>query len=348
MERQFWGKTKNNEDVELFTLINSNGCKAQITNFGATLVSLFVKDRNGELVDVVLGYDDLAGYEKKRPFHGATIGRHANRIEDAKFTINGKEYLLATNDGKNHLHGGSVGFDKKVWAAVPQVKDGNESLKLKYISPDGEENYPGNLEVEVTYTLTNNDELVIDYKAVSDKDTVINLTNHAYFNLGGHDSGDVLDHELMIDADFFTPASKDSIPTGEVRFVDGTPMDFRNKTKIGARIDNDFDQLNYAGGYDHNWVLKVSGEEPVKVAEAFCEKTGVSMETYTTKPGIQLYTGNYLEASDIGKNGKGYMKRGGLCLETQYFPNSTKHSHFPSPIFKAGQLYKHTTIYKFV
>ena len=346
--KKFYGKTTEGIGVDLFTLSNSKGMVAEIINYGGIIVSLYVPDSAGRLDDIVLGYDKLEDYMKKGPYFGALIGRHANRIENANFQINGIEYKVAKNDGENHLHGGLVGFDKVLWQAEIIVKDENECLMLSYTSKDGEENYPGNLDVKVVYTLTEDNALVLDYSAFTDKDTVVNLTNHSYFNLSGHGSGDILKHEVMINADAFTVANKYSIPTGEIRAVKDTPMDFTKLTPIEDGISSEYEQIVFGGGYDHNWVLNVGGMSPEKAAEVYDAKSGRVMEVYTTKPGIQLYTANMLDGSEIGKEAMVYNKRGALCLETQYFPNALKHKHFPSPILMAGDQYKHTTIYKFL
>lgn len=345
--KKFYGKTLEGADVSIFTLSNSKGMTADIINLGGIVVSLFVPDKNGKLEDVVLGYDSIEGYLKPGPYFGALVGRHANRIENSKFEINGVEYSLYKNNGENHLHGGLKGFDKVLWQAEIIESAGNEELQLTYLSKDGEEGYPGNLAVKVIYALTEDNALEIKYYAVSDKETVINLTNHSYFNLSGHASGDVLEHKIMINADEFTVADKYLIPTGEIRSVKGTPMDLTKLTPISAGIKSDYDQIVFANGYDHNWVLKVSGKAPEKIAEVVDNKSGRSMEVFTNKPGVQLYTGNFLDGSEIGKGGVPYNKNSGLCLETQFFPNSLNHKHFPSPLFKAGQEYKYTTTYKF-
>lgn len=341
--KKLFGNTADGTPVDIFTLKNSKGMTAEITNYGGIIVSLRVPDKNGNFEDVVLGHDKLENYMRKGPYFGAVIGRHGNRIEGASFEINGVEYKLTKNEGENQLHGGITGFDKVLWEAEIV----NESLELSYLSKDGEEGYPGNLKVKVTYSVTEDNELRIDYYGVSDKDTVVNLTNHSYFNLAGHASGDILDHKVMINADKFTPADKESLPTGEIREVKGTPMDFTVLTTVGKNIDSDYDQIVFGGGYDHNWVLNVSGKAPEKAAEVVDEKSGRVMEVYTTKPGVQFYTANFLDGTEVGKGGAVYNKRNGLCLETQYFPNSMKHKNFPSPILRAGEKYKHTTIYKF-
>lgn len=347
IQKNHYGKLQDGSPVDIFTLTNSNGMTVKIINYGGTIVSIEVPDKNGKTDDVTLGFDTLEEYCKFSNYFGALIGRHANRIENSKFELNGTVYQLAANDGKNHLHGGNKGFDKVVWQAeIVDLADGGQSLQLLYTSPDGEENYPGNLDVKVLYTLTEESELKIEYHAVSDKDTVVNLTNHAYFNLSGHASGDVLDHELKINADRFTVVNDECIPTGEICDVKDTPMDFTELTRIGNGINSTNEQIACGKGYDHNWILNVSGRTPEKAAEVFDPKTGRLMEVYTTKPGIQFYSGNFLKNTP-GKGGAVYDYRGGLCLETQYFPNAMEHKHFPSPILKAGDEYKHTTIYKF-
>lgn len=335
------------KDVKLFTLTNSNGLKAEITNYGGIIVRLFTPDKNGKLDDIVLGFDSLEDYLKGNPFFGALIGRHANRIENSEFTINGIVYKLAANEGNNHIHGGTKGFDKVVWDAEAVSNDNGDFLKLRYTSMDGEENYPGNLDVVVTYSLTDDNELVIDYEAVSDKDTVVNLTNHSYFNLSGHDSGSIYKHQLMINADKFTVVDENLIPTGEIRDVAGTPMDFTGLKSVESGIDSDYEQIVYGNGYDHNFVLNNKNGVKDLAAKVFDPKSGRVMEVYTTKPGVQFYSGNFLDGSVVGKKGTLYEKRSGFCLETQYFPNAMKHGHFPSPVLKAGGKYCHTTVYKF-
>ncbi|HHV98372.1 MAG TPA: galactose mutarotase [Clostridiaceae bacterium] len=345
---KLFGTTHEGKEVYIYELSNSKGMTAEIINYGGIVVSLNVPDRNGKIDDVVLGYDKLEDYENKNnPYFGAIIGRHANRIEDSVFEINGKEYRLNANEGENHLHGGLKGFDKVVWNAEIIKNSDGECLQLSYTSPDGEENYPGNLDTKVTYTLTNDNALRIDYYAVSDKDTVVNLTNHSYFNLSGHGKGDITEHKVMINADKFTAINEECLPTGEIREVKGTPMDFTALTAIKPGLSSGYEQIIFGKGYDHNFVLNVSGKDIEKAAEVFDEKSGRLMEVYTTKPGIQFYTGNFLSDDCIGKGGTRYGMRSGLCLETQYFPNAMKHKHFPSPVLRAGQEYRHTTIYKF-
>lgn len=345
--RRVIGRTEDGNEVYMFTLKNSRGVTAEITNYGGIVVSLNVPDREGKFDDIILGHNTFEGFQKQGNYFGALIGRHANRIEDAVFELNGIEYHLAKNDGANHLHGGLKGFDKVIWSAEIVKRDSEDCLQLAYHSPDGEENYPGNLDVKVIYALTEDNSLEIDYRAVSDRDTVVNLTNHAYFNLSGHAAGDILKHELMICADKFTVIDDEGIPTGEIRDVKGTPMDFTVLTPIGPGLESGDDQIRCGKGYDHNWVLNVSGNKPEKAAELYDPASGRLMEVFTTKPGIQFYSGNFLNGSEICKDGAVYGKRSGLCLETQYFPNGLKHKHFPSPILKAGREYHHTTIYKF-
>lgn len=336
------------KDIDIYTLTNSNGMKVKIANFGGIVISIFVPDKDGNYEDVVLGYDRLQDYYENKPFFGAIIGRHANRIEDSCFEISGVEYHVEKNEGENHLHGGTKGFHKVIWDAKIVKKDDNECLQLTYISKDGEENYPGNLTVTVTYSLTYDNALKIDYNAVSDKDTVINLTNHTYFNLSGHGAGDITNHHLKIYADKFTPINEECLPTGEISEVKGTPLDFTSRKPIGSGISSDDIQIKYGEGYDHNYILNVSEEKLKLAAEVYDPESGRFMEVHTTKPGIQFYSGNHLVDVGAGKGNIQYKRCGGLCLETQYFPNSLKHKHFPSPVFSAGQEYKHTTIYKFL
>jgi aldose 1-epimerase len=293
----------------------------------------------------VLGYDTLDGYLKRNPMFGTIVGRYANRIAKAKFTLNGVEYTLARNSGENHIHGGPRGFDKQVWRAKPVSRREGVALELSYLSKDGEEGYPGNLSATVTYTLTANHELKIDYLARTDKDTIINLTNHSYFNLAG--DGDVLQHEIMINADRFTPIGAGSIPTGELREVKGTPLDFTQSKAIGARIDSQDEQMILGRGYDHNYVLNHKPGELGLAAIVYEPKTGRVMEVHTMEPGVQLYTGNNLDGSITGKGGRVYGRRTGLCLETQHFPDSPNKPQFPSAILKRGEKYQTTTIFKF-
>ena len=337
----------NGKPVHLFIIKNSKGMVAEITNYGATLVSLKVADNKGEFDDVILGYDKLEDYLKYRNFFGATIGRVANRIKNSRFEINGMQYKLSKNEGENHLHGGIVGFDKIVWEEKLLTDATDESIEFSYLSKDGDEGYPGNLNVKVKYTITENNELKIEYYAISDKDTIVNLTNHSYFNLLGQGKGDILKHKIMINSDKFTINDKHSIPTGDIAEVNNTPMDFRELTYIGENISSSYEQIVFGSGYDHNFIINNSGKKFEKAAEIYEEKSGRVMEVYTTKPGVQFYSGNFLNGLEPGKGGTTYIKRSGLCLETQYVPNAINNKNFSSPILKAKQKYEHSTIYKF-
>jgi aldose 1-epimerase len=338
IKKQVFGKTEDGKNVDLYTLTNSTGLNAKIMTYGGIVTSLQVPDRNGNFADIVLGCDSLDEYIKGSPYFGALIGRFGNRIAKGKFTLDGVEYTLATNNGPNHLHGGIKGFDKVVWNAKQMQTDQGPALKLTYRSRDGEEGYPGNLSCTVIYTLTNNNELKISYEAKTDKATVINLTHHSYFNLGGHNSGDILGHTLIINADRFTPVDKDLIPTGEIKPVKGTPMDFTKPMAIGSRIKQ--------GGYDHNYVLNSSDGSLALAASVYEPKSGRVMEIFTTEPGIQFYTGNFLDGSVKGK-GAVYNKHNGFCLETQHFPDSPNKPNFPSVVLKPGEKYTQLTVYKF-
>jgi aldose 1-epimerase len=336
-----WGKTPDGDSVELYTLSNVKGAEARITNYGGIVVSLKVPDRSGTMSDVVAGFDNLEGYLKPPPYFGAIIGRYGNRIGGARFSLNGMEYTLAKNDGANHLHGGIRGFDKRVWRAKPVSP---QSLELTYLSKDGEEGYPGNLSVTVVYTLTDANELKIEYSASTDKDTVVNLTNHSYFNLAG--DGDILGHQLIINADRFTPVDRGLIPTGELKSVAGTPFDFRVAKAIGERIEQKDEQLSFGRGYDHNWVLNRTGTGLESAAKVTDPKSGRVLEIFTTEPGLQFYTGNFLDGSLQGK-GRVYTRRSAFCMETQHFPNSPNEPSFPSTILKPGGTYKTTTVFRF-
>ena len=343
--KEFYGKTPDGKTVDVFTLHNSNGMIVKIMNYGATITSVIVPDRNGKFDDIVLGYDKLDDYIANKLYFGAIIGRHANRIEDANFIINSTEYNVTKNEGNNHIHGGLIGFDKVVWEAEISTKGQNESLNLCYFSKDGEEGYPGNLKVKVTYTLTEDNAIKIDYFATTDKDSVVNLTNHSYFNLSGQGSGNILKHEVMINANKFTVNDKNSLPTGKIEGVFNTPMDLTKLIPIQNGINSNYEQIKIAHGYDHNWILNKDKE---KAAEAFDASSGRVLDVYTTEPGIQFYTGNYIYESKNCKYEANYSKYSGLCFETQYFPNSLKHKHFPSPILRAGDEYKNSTIFKFL
>jgi aldose 1-epimerase len=314
------------------TLTNNNGVEVTITNYGGAITSIKVPDRNGVFADIVLGYDTLEEYMGNPRYFGALIGRFANRIAAGRFSLNGVEYQLAQNNGANHLHGGVKGFDKRIW----KVSETPSGLHLEYFSPDGEENYPGNLTVAVDYSLNDQNELRIEYSAITDKDTIVNLTNHSYFNLGGHGHGTILDHELTLHAGSFTPVSEDLIPTGEIRSVVGTRMDFRVARVIGD------------GGYDHNFVLDDWNHGSIRSVARLSERnSGRVMEVFTTQPGIQFYSGNFLDGSLIGKGGVRYLKYAALCLETQHFPDSPNQPNFPSTVLRVGESYAQTTVYKF-
>ncbi|MGA1980608.1 MAG: aldose epimerase family protein [Sedimentisphaerales bacterium] len=347
IKKQAFGKTADGQNVDLYILTNTNGLKAKIMTYGGILTSLQVPDRNGNFADIVLGCDSLDEYIKGTPYFGAIVGRYANRIAKGKFTLDGVEYTLAVNSSPNHIHGGIKGFSMVVWNAEQMHTDEGPALKLTYRSYDGEEGYPGNLSCMVSYTLTNNNELKISYEAKTDKATVINLTHHSYFNLGGHNSGDVLGHELQIFADNFTPTDKDLIPTGEIKPVKGTPLDFTKPTAIGSRIKQ------VGAGYDHNYVLNSSPPSCflkkagglALAASAYEPKSGRVMEIFTTEPGVQFYTGNFL--NNKGKEGAFYGKHTGFCLETEHFPDSPNKPGFPSVVLKPGEKYTQLTVHKF-
>jgi aldose 1-epimerase len=347
ISRQSFGETQDGKSVELFTLRNKNRMEAKITNYGGIVVSLLVPDRNGTMGDVVLGYDTLGNYIADNPYFGALIGRFGNRISKGRFTLDGVDYRLAVNDGENHLHGGLKGFDKVVWDAAEAESREGPALHLKYVSPDGEEGYPGTLLVDVIYTLTDSNELKIEYSAVSDKPTVANLTHHSYFNLAGEGNGTILDHVLTMNADLFTPVGTGLIPTGELRSVEGTPLDFRKPTRIGERIDADDEQMKLGGGYDHNWILNKSTNALMQAARVEDRSTGRVMEVLTTEPALQFYSGNFLTGKNIGKKGHPYVYRSGFCLETQHYPDSPNRQEFPSTLLDAGKKYTSTTIYRF-
>jgi aldose 1-epimerase len=345
MQKQPWGKTPDGTDVALYTLSNGKGMEATITNYGGIVVSLIVPDRHGKPGDVVLGYDSLAQYVASNPYFGALIGRYGNRIGGGTFALHAKSYALATNDGRNHLHGGLKGFDKVVWTVDEKASEPGKTLVLTYVSKDGEEGYPGTLSVRVVYGLTADNELTIDYSATTDKSTVVNLTHHSYFNLAG--KGNILDHELSIAADQFTPVGAGLIPTGEIRSINGTPFDFRTPTPIGARIGATDEQMTLGGGYDHNWVLKRAGSALASAATVFEPSSGRVMEVLTTEPGLQFYSGNFLNGTNRGKGGLVYQFRTGFCLESQHFPDSPNRPEFPSTTLEPGQRYASRTVYKF-
>ena len=344
--KETFGKTADGQNVDLYTIRNARGFEAKITNYGGIVVSLRVPDRNGKFADVVLGFNDFDSYLKNDPYLGAIIGRYGNRIAKGRFTLNGAEYKLAVNNGENHLHGGIKGFDKVVWTGVARSTKGGPEIVLTYLSKDGEEGYPGNLKVTVVYRLTNND-LRIDYTATTDKDTVTNLTHHSYFNLAGEGNGDILNHLVTINANRFIPTDAGSIPTGELRSVAGTPFDFLKATAIGARINDDEEQLKLGRGYDHTFVINGNPGRLRLAATAYEQTSGRVMQVWTTEPGVQFYTGNFLDGTLTGKSGKIYPRRSGFCLETQHYPDSPNQPSFPTTTLKKGATYKSTTIYRF-
>ena len=343
-KREF-GRLEAGTPVDLYTITNDAGMQVSITNYGGIVVTLTAPDRHGNYADVVLGYDEFQRYLQASPYFGALIGRYGNRIGKGTFTLNGVTYTLAVNNGPNHLHGGLKGFDKVVWTAN-ELPDMN-SLELTYTSVDGEEGYPGTLSVKVVYTLTADNALKIEYTATTDQDTVLNLTNHTYFNLAGDGSGDILGHEMMLNADRFTAIDNGLIPTGILADVTGTPMDFRTPTAIGARINADDEQIRFGGGYDHNWVINAGVESPALAARVYEPQSGRVMEVRTTEPGVQFYSGNFLDGSITGKGGHVYHQRTGFCLETQHYPDSPNHPEFPSTVLKPGDIYHSTTVYSF-
>lgn len=341
--KQSFGLTKKKEEASLYIITNENGMKAAVSDFGAVLVSLFVPDREGNLLDVVWGYDSVAGYEDNGVYLGSTIGRNANRIGRSKFVLNGKEYKLEENDGKNNLHGGFNGYNARMWKSEYE-KEGN-AVTFSLDSPDSDQGFPGDAQIAVTYTLTKDNAISIAYEASANADTIFNMTNHSYFNLEGETSDSVLEQEAWIDADAFTQADAESIPTGEILSVEGTPMDFRSFRALGKDIDADYEPLRFGAGYDHNWVLN-NHKKMAVVAKMRSKKSGILMSVATDLPGMQLYTGNFL-AGEEGKNGKKYKRRSAACFETQYFPDAVHHENFESPIFPAGKVYRTTTTYQF-
>ena len=349
IRKQSFGKTSSGEPIDLYLLSNKKGMEVSLTNFGATIVSLRVPDAAGKSADVVLGFDTLEGYKTGKAYFGATVGRYANRIAGGKFPLDGKTYNLPKNNGENTLHGGTIGFDKRVWKAREIAEKGGAAVEMSYLSPDGEEGFPANLSVKVIFTLpADRNEMKIDYSATTDKDTVLNLSNHSYFNLAGEGNGDILDHVLTLHAKKFTPVDSALIPTGELREVAGTPMDFTNATAIGKRIGDNYEQLVLGRGYDHNWVLAASGGKGLTLAaEAYDTKSGRKLEVLTTEPGVQFYSGNFLDGSATGKGGKAYAQRAAFCLETQHFPDSPNHPDFPTTVLKPGAVFSSHTIFRF-
>jgi aldose 1-epimerase len=345
--KESFGIRSDGAKVELYTLTNAHSLEAKITNYGGILVSLMVPDRDGKLDDVVLGFDKLDGYLNEHPCFGATIGRYANRIAAGRFSLDGTTYRVTTNDNGNHLHGGLKGFDKVLWEATERESGNGPALDLKYVSLDGEEGYPGTLTVDVIYTLTNENELKIDYAATTDKATILNLTHHSYFNLRDAGATNILEHELRIDADRFLPIDRNSIPTGKFKDVQGTPFDFTKLTPIGARISQLDQQLSYGNGYNHNWVLRSPGRSCRLAATVYDSFSGRVMDVLTTEPGLQFFSGNLPDGKFGGKGGSAYLSRSGLCLEPQHYPDSPNHPDFPSTVLRPGELYEQTTIYRF-
>ncbi len=346
IKKEAFGNTLDGKPVELYTLTNPHGIEIRVMTYGGIIISVKTPDKAGQLADITLGFDSLAGYLDKSPYFGALVGRYGNRIGNAKFTLDGKEYTLAKNNGPNSLHGGLKGFDKVVWQAQPFERVGERGLILKYTSVDGEEGFPGTLHATVTYTLNDKNEFSLDYHATTDKATPINLTNHTYFNLRGEGSGSILNEEMMLNADHFTPVDATLITTGKIASVKGTPLDFTTPTVIGARINDKYEQLVFAGGYDHNFVINRKGPGLVLAARAFDPTSGRVLEVDTTEPGVQFYTGNFLV--DVhGRHGHIYNKRDAFCLETQHYPDSPNKPNFPSAILRPGQTYHSTTVWKF-
>lgn len=342
-----FGKAPSGQAVSLYTLTNKHGAQVKITNYGGIVTSIIVPDRRGHLGDVVLGFDNIEGYVKHSPYFGALVGRYANRIAKGHFTLDGKKYTLAVNNGVNSLHGGKVGFDKKVWTATPMHMKNGVGLGLHLVSPDMEEGYPGKMNVNVVYTWTDDDTLGIKYTATTTKDTVVNLTNHSYFNLNGAGNGTVLNQRVMINASRYTPIDKTSIPLGPLASVSGTPFDFRRPMSIGARIEANNLQLKNGAGYDHNFVLNHPPHTLGLAARVYSPESGRVLTVYTTEPGVQFYTANFLDGTFAGKGGKVYKKRSAFCLECQHFPDSPNHPAYPTTKLRPGQTYRQTTQYHF-
>jgi aldose 1-epimerase len=353
VEQTDFGVTPQGDSVDAYTLTNANGSSMRVTNYGGIILSLRVPDREGTLDDVVLGFDSLdaytrEGYRQANPYFGALIGRYGNRIDEGQFSIDGQTYTLEANDGANHLHGGDEGFDQVVWDAEPFERDDRVGVVLTHTSPDGHGGYPGALDVEVTYALTNDDALAIDYRATTTEPTHVNLTQHSYFNLDGAGDGDVLDHRLRIAANEFTPVDSTLIPTGQFRDVEGTPFDFTEFTPIGARIGADHRQIGIGGGYDHNFVLRRQDSDSLRVAaRAYEPDSGRLMTVRTTEPGVQFYSGNFLDGSFTGKSGAAYEQHAGFALETQHFPDSPNQADFPSTLLRPDETYTSRTVYDF-
>ena len=347
VRKESFGKTGDGRPVDLYTLTNSKGMQVRAMTYGGIIVSIRVPDKSGKIQDVVLGYDTVEGYLANPAYFGAIVGRYANRIANGTFTLDGVKYTLAKNDGQNSLHGGKVGFNKELWEGKQFESAKGVGVEFSLLSKDGEEGYPGNLKVKVRYTLTDDNQLMLDYEATTDKATPLNLSQHSYFNLAGEGSGDILQHHLMLNADRFTPVDKTLIPTGELRAVQGTPLDFTKPTAIGARIDEDYEQLVIGHGYDHNFVINRKDDSLTLAARVHEPTSGRVLEVYTTEPGVQFYSGNFLDGTITGKQGHVYKRRNGFCLETQHFPDSPNHPDFPSTILKPGTTFHSQTIFKF-
>ena len=347
IDKKPFGVTKDGIDINQYILKNANGMQITVINYGGIITSWKAKDRDGSYEDIVLGFDNLSDYESSSPYFGALIGRYGNRIKEGKFTLDGVDYTLEVNNGENHLHGGVKGFDKVIWEVDKEVKESSASLILRHISTDMEEGYPGNLDVKVIYTLTNDDELKVRYEAETDKKTIVNLTQHSYFNLSANLSRDILAHQITIDADSFLPVDKTLIPSGELRDVEGTPFDFRVPKRVGDDINEDYTQLTFGNGYDHCWVLNNQNEGVRFVASAYDTLSGRSLEIFSDQPGIQFYSGNFLDGTLKSKDGGNYEFRSGFCLETQHYPNSPNQESFPSVILNPGEKYNTETIFRF-
>lgn len=351
IEQKSFGKLPDGREVTLYTLTGSHGFTVEVMNYGATIVSVRTPDRTGKIADVALGFSNLRDYLEKSPFFGSVVGRFANRIAHARFALDGKEYVLAANNSPGDmpcsLHGGNVGFDKVLWHAEASERDGLPVVRLSYLSKDGEEGYPGNLRVVVVYSITKDNGLRLDYEATTDAPTIVNLSNHSYFNLKGEGVGDILDHELMFKATRFTPVDKGLIPTGEIAPVKGTPFDFTKPHRIGDRVEANDEQLKFGGGYDHNWVLDRKGPGLQLAATVYEPTTGRVMEILTTEPGLQFYSGNFLDGKIIGKSGRPYVHRSSVVLETQHYPDSINHPDFPSTILRPGETFRSSTVFQF-
>lgn len=343
IEIQPFGSTSSGEEASIYTIAYKDGSSFSAIDYGASAVSCVVPDKSGNMRDVILGYENVKDYEQQDMFMGSVIGRHANRMKGAAFSLNGKEYKLCANEGNNHLHGGENGYQKKMWKG--EIRDNKIIFSL--FSPDMDEGYPGNLQVSVIYTFTKEHKLHIDYTAVCDQDTIINLTNHAYFNLAGHEAGNIEQHILRINSSYFTPCGSDCIPTGEIRTVQGTPFDFREEKQIGKDLYSQNEQLAYGCGYDHNFVLEKTYGSYGEAGSAWCRESGITLTVSTTLPGMQFYTGNHVHEEPEGKDGITYHKRDGFCLEAHYFPAGMAYSHFPQPVLRQGDIFRHRTTYAF-